>query len=258
LACIKQAYADYGVVFFREQSLDEAGHIALASRFGKININRFFAAHPRHPEIAMVVKEIDQDTNIGGGWHTDHSYDRDPAMGSILVAKSLPLTGGDTCFVSMYDAFSGLSEGLKQTLRGLNAVHSARHIFGAGAGYAETTEAGDERIGNATAVDMLQDQIHPVVIKHPLSGKEALYVNPGFTLYFEGWTAEESMPLLQYLYAQAVQADYVGRFVWKPGSVAFWDNRATWHFAQNDNQGMRREMHRITIEGCSLEGSSAH
>ncbi|MFT7041986.1 MAG: taurine dioxygenase [Candidatus Azotimanducaceae bacterium] len=255
LMCIKQAYADYGVVFLRGQALDEESHIALASRFGKININRFFTAHPHHPEIAMVVKEADQETNIGGGWHTDHSYDKDPAMGSILVAKSLPPTGGDTCFVSMYDAFNGLSDGLKKTLRGLNAVHSARHIFGAGAGYAENAEAGDDRISNATAVDALEDPIHPVVIKHPLSGKEALYVNPGFTLSFEGWTAEESMPLLQYLYTQAVQPHYVGRFVWRPGSVAFWDNRATWHFAQNDYQGMRREMHRITIDGCPLEGS---
>lgn len=85
LKTIKQAYSDYGVVFFRDQSLDEAGHIALAKQFGNININRFFAAHPQHPEIAMVVKEKDQETNIGGGWHTDHSYDQDPAMGSILV-----------------------------------------------------------------------------------------------------------------------------------------------------------------------------
>jgi taurine dioxygenase len=257
LKIIKQAYADYGVVFFREQSLDENSHIALADKFGDININRFFKAHPAHPEIAMVAKEAEQTSNIGGGWHTDHSYDEAPAMGSILVAKTLPPTGGDTSFVSMYDAFNGLSAGLKQTLRGLRAVHSARHVFGAGEGYAQDKDGTGDRIGNTAAVDALVDPVHPVVITHPLSGKEALYVNPGFTLHFEGWTAEESQPLLQYLFAQATQDKHVGRFVWQPGSVAFWDNRATWHFAQNDYQGMRRVMHRITIDGCALEASAA-
>lgn len=254
---IKKAYADHGVVFFRDQALDEDGHIALASRFGDININRFFKAHPQHPEIALVLKEPDQQTNIGGGWHTDHSYDEDPAMGSILVAKELPDSGGDTWFVSMYDAFDGLSEGLKQTLRGLRAVHSARHVFGSGKGYTQSDDVAGERIGNSEAADALSDPIHPVVIRHPLSGKEALYVNPTFTLHFEGWTVEESQPLLHYLYQHAVRDDHVCRFAWRPGSVAFWDNRATWHFAQNDYNGKRREMHRITIDGCPLEGSAA-
>jgi taurine dioxygenase len=255
LAIIKQAYSDYGLVFFRDQSIDEASHIALAKQFGKININRFFAAHPSHPEIAMVSKEKDQQTNIGGGWHTDHSYDQDPAMGSILVAKVLPESGGDTWFVSMYDAFDGLSEGLKQTLRGLNAVHSAQHVFGAGQGYDEKDEFAGDRIGNAEVAESLTDPVHPVVIRHPLSGKEALYVNGAFTLNFEGWSREESMPLLSYLFSQCILEKNIGRFQWHPGSIAFWDNRATWHFAQNDYQGMRREMHRITIDGCPLVGS---
>ena len=103
--------------------------------------------------IAMVVKEPDQETNIGGGWHIDHSYDEAPAMGSILVAKALPENGGDTWFVSMYDAFSGLSDGLKCTLRGLRAVHSARHLFGTGKGYTQTTDVAGSRIGNPEAAD---------------------------------------------------------------------------------------------------------
>ena len=99
---------------------------------------------------------------------------------------------------------------------------------------------------------MLADPVHPVVVKHPLSGKLCLYVNSAFTLRFEGWTAEESAPLLAYLYEQAPSEANVTKFKWQPGSVAFWDNRATWHYALNDYQGQRREMHRITIEGCAL------
>ena len=89
--------------------------------------------------------------------------------------------------------------------------------------------------------------------RKPLSGKEALYVNPSFTLRFEGWTNEESAPLLSYLYEVSVKEANICRFQWRPGSVAFWDNRATWHFAQNDYAGERREMHRITLEGCPLQ-----
>lgn len=252
---IKETFADYGLIFFRNQALTEDDHIALAKRFGPVVVNRFFAAHPDYPEIALVTKEKHQETNIGGGWHTDHSYDTEPAMGSILVARELPKTGGDTWFVSMYQAMDNLSEGLKQTLRGLRAVHSAKHIFGNQGGYQATEDVAGDRIGNPEAAAALEDPVHPVVIVHPLSGKEALYVNPAFTLNFEGWTPEESAPLLNYLYQQSVQPADICRFEWQPGSIAFWDNRATWHFAQNDYAGQRREMHRITIGGCKLNSA---
>ena len=94
---------------------------------------------------------------------------------------------------------------------------------------------------NKAAADELVDPIHPVIIRHPLSGKEALYVNPGFTRHFLGWTIEESEPLLELLYQKAVAEARICKFQWQPGSIAFWDNRATWHFAQNDYQGQRRE-----------------
>jgi taurine dioxygenase len=91
-----------------------------------------------------------------------------------------------------------------------------------------------------------------VVITHPQSGRKALYVNPGFTLHFEGWSMEESKPLLDYLYTQATLMEHTTRFKWDVGSIAFWDNRCTWHYALNDYQGERREMHRITLEGGPL------
>ena len=109
-AVIRQAYADNGVIFFRDQTLSEKDHIAFAERWAPININRFFAAHPGYPQIAVVAKEKDQKDNIGGGWHTDHSYDSEPAMGSILVARVLPDTGGDTMFASMYRAYDTLDD----------------------------------------------------------------------------------------------------------------------------------------------------
>ncbi|MBU2606064.1 MAG: TauD/TfdA family dioxygenase [Alphaproteobacteria bacterium] len=250
---IKQAYAEHGVLFFRDQDLSEDDHIAFGERFAPININRFFAAHPDYPEIAMVAKEADQKDNIGGGWHTDHSYDVEPAMGSVLVARVLPETGGDTFFASMYRAYDTLDDATKAEIEGLNAVHSAKHIFGSQEQtYYNTTDAGGGRIGNAAAADVLEDVVHPVVITHPLSGKKALYVNPGFTVGIAGMSKEQGAELLERLFAHAMKKEHAYLFSWKPGSVAFWDNRSTWHWALNDYHGQRRIMHRITLEGCAL------
>ncbi len=241
------------MLFFRDQDLSEAEHIAFGERFAPININRFFAAHPDHPEIAMVAKEADQRDNIGGGWHTDHSYDVEPAMGSVLVARVLPETGGDTFFASMYRAYDTLDDATKAEIDGLSAVHSAKHIFGSQEkNYYNTTDAGGNRIGNAAAADELDDVVHPVVITHPLSGKKALYVNPGFTVGIAGKSREEGQVLLARLFSHAMKQEHTYRFCWRPGSVAFWDNRSTWHWALNDYQGQRRIMHRITLEGCPL------
>ncbi|MFC0685303.1 TauD/TfdA dioxygenase family protein [Novosphingobium clariflavum] len=258
-AAVRRAFAEHGVIFFRDQSIDEAQHIAFARRWGAININRFFAAHPAYPEIALVVKEPDQQHNIGGGWHTDHSYDFEPALGSILAARELPPEGGATAFASMYAAYDGLPERLKARIEGRRAVHSARHVFGSKAALYEAAQdtRGDGsragRIGNAAAADVLDDPVHPVVIVHPLSGKRAIYVNPGFTLHIQGLDAAESADLLAELYAHCQKPEFQEDFHWRDGSIAFWDNRATWHYAYNDYHGHRREMHRITIEGVALE-----
>ena len=247
VATIRRTLFDRGVVFFRDQAISPEQHIAFAERFAPININRFFTKVDGFGgRIAEVRKEPNQTKNIGGGWHTDHSYDQIPALGSILLARELPEEGGDTLFASMYAAWDALSDGLKQTLSGMRAIHSSRHVFGR----TDRPEQQDGRLGNPEAAT--QDAIHPVGIRHPGSGRIALYVNPAFTLRFEGWTDEESKPLLDYLYRHAARPEFQYRFQWQPGSIAFWDNRATWHYAANDYQGERRLMHRITIAGCEL------
>ena len=250
---VQRAFVEHGVVFFRDQKLTPEQHIAFARRWGPIDVNRFFKAAPGYPEIAEVRKEPEQKTNIGGGWHTDHSYDQEPAMGSILLAREVPEEGGDTLFANMYRAFEALSPGLQRTLEGLSAVHGSAHIFGKG-GVNDRNPEGASRYGNQEAVGA--DVVHPVVIKHPLSGRKALYVNRAFTLRFDGWTPEDSKPLLDYLYQHASRPEFTCRFHWREGSVAFWDNRATWHYAANDYQGERRLMHRITVAGCALQAAA--
>jgi taurine dioxygenase len=248
IEAIRHALFRHGVVFFRDQKLTPEQHVAFAQRFGTINVNRFFKAVDGYPMVAEVRKEPDQVGNIGGGWHTDHSYDQVPAMGSILYAREVPETGGDTLFASMYAAYDALSDGLKETLERLQAVHSSRHVFGVEA-YAGRGDLKGRYLNPEAAT---QDAVHPVVVRHPGSGRKALYVNAAFTVRILGWTDEESRPLLQYLYQHAARPEFTYRFQWREGSLAFWDNRCTWHYALNDYHGHRRLMHRITVEGVAL------
>jgi len=246
-AALLDAHARFGVLFFRDQTLTPEQHEALAERLGEINVNRFFTPVPGHPRIAEVRKEAEQLANIGGGWHTDHSYDQVPAMGSMLYAREIPPLGGDTLFASTCAAYDALSDGMKAMLGSLCAVHSSRHVFGASANRPADLAG---RLGNQEAAT--QDAVHPVVITHPRSGRRSLFVNPGFTVRFQDWTIEESAPLLQYLYRHVARPEFTYRFHWAPGSLAFWDNRATWHYALNGYHGSRRLLHRITLEGEAI------
>lgn len=247
---LRTALFEHGVLIFRGQSLTPEQHIALSERIAPIDVNRFFPADPAYPVIAKVEKTAEQTTNIGGGWHTDHSYDIAPAMGSVLVARDLPPGGGDTLFADLYAAYDTLDAETKAQLVGLRAVHGSDHVFGEKGVYAQSDQPELAKGGVETP-----ETVHPVVIRHPGSGKPVLYVNPSFTLRFEGQTREESLPLLMKLFAHAMKMERVHTVVWEPGMVAIWDNRATWHFAKNDYHGHYRLMHRITLAGCELEAA---
>ena len=248
LEAIKQAVYQNGVALFRGQhDFTPEAHIAFARRWGGIDLNNYFPLTEGHPEIAVVRKRADQVTNIGGGWHTDHSYDQVPAMGSVLVARTLPPSGGDTLWAHMGAAYDALSDDLKQEIEGLEAYHSADHIYEEDGLYAQTDMAADLR-----GQSLRTGATHPVVIRHPHTGRRLLYVNSAFTLNFVGRTRAESLPLLKRLYDAASAADNTCRVAWEPGSVAIWDNRTTWHLAMNDYQGHAREMHRITLTGEPL------
>ena len=244
---IRGTFLEHGVIVIRDQDLTPEQHLAAARRFGEVNVNRFFTPVDGHPEVAEVRKEAHQEKNIGNKWHTDHSYDDAPALGSMIYAIEVPPAGGDTLFANMSLAYETLSDGMKDMLSKLEAVHSSRHVFGPGV---KSSPDVADRYRNAEQA--VQDAVHPVVIRHPDTGRKVLYVNPTFTVRFDGWTEEESKPLLDYLYAHAARPDFSCRVRWEKGLLGLWDNRATWHLALNDYHGHRRLMHRVTIEGTTL------
>ena len=242
---IRTLLAERGVVFFRDQDLTPDQHKAFARQFGEIVVNPVYGNLDGHPEIMPVVKEPGDKYNIGDTWHSDMSYMEEPPMGSILYAREVPPHGGDTLWSNMTMAYETLPDPLKRMLAGLKAVHSDRFL---------TARVAERNAGRSTRLRTDRDgqelnATHPVLRTHDESGKLALYVNYPFTWAFEGMSREESLPLLNQLVAHATRPEFCCRFRWRKGSIAFWDNRCTMHYACNDYHGFRREMHRITIAG---------
>ena len=244
IAAIRQALVEHQVVFFRDQSLTPQAQVRFGARFGPLNIHPYVAGMAGQPEVMEIIKEPEDRVNFGGGWHSDMSFLPRPAIASILYAVQLPDWGGDTLFSSQAAAYDALSPGLKTTLEGLNAVHSAGREYSAKGHSAQKRQS----MAVVEAEGAVGEYVHPVVLVHPETGRKALYVNPAFTMRFDGWTKRESRPLLDYLFDHCRFEGFTCRFAWAAGSVAFWDNRSVWHFALNDYAGQRRHMRRVTID----------
>jgi taurine dioxygenase len=243
IAEIRGALLEHKVIFFRDQDITPAQHLAFAKRFGEVVEYPMVKGLDEAPEIVPVVKLPHEKHNFGGMWHTDTSYLECPPMGAVLVARELPPFGGDTMFANMVLAYDQLSEGMKRTLAGLIGISSSAK--------AEVTKSREDRMATGAKVEHGKElrAEHPVVRTHPETGEKVLYVNYGHTVGFKDMTEAESAPILQYLFEHQRRPELTCRFQWAPGSIAFWDNRATQHNPLNDYHGYKRVMHRITIAG---------
>jgi taurine dioxygenase len=251
IAAIRGALNEHQVIFFRDQQLTPAQQVAFGARFGPLNIHPYVAGMAGQPEVMEIIKEPEDRINFGGGWHSDMSFLERPAIGSILYALEVPEMGGDTLFASQAAAYDALSDGLKRTLEGLSAVHSASREYSAQGHSAQKRSS----MSVAEADGYVGEFVHPMVLVHPETGRKALYVNPAFTLRIDGWKTSESKALLDYLFQHCRYEGFTCRFRWEPGSVAFWDNRSVWHFALNDYPGQRRHMRRVTVDPWPAEAA---
>lgn len=243
VAALRRAWLDHQVIFFRDQDLSPQQFLAFAERFGRSVEYPLVKGIPGFPTI-IEVKKLEHERNAFGAiWHSDTVYLEEPPMGSMLLARELPPYGGDTLFANMVLAYETLSQGMQQMLSRLKAVHSSAKAF-----VSKTREDRVRADGRDTARGEYRAE-HPVVRTHPETGRKALYVNPAHTVCLSGMSEEESAPILDYLYRHQTRPEFTCRFVWQPGSLAFWDNRCVQHNPINDYDGFRRLMHRITLAG---------
>ena len=232
---ISHALAQHLVIFFREQKLSTDQHKAFGRYFGRLHVHPVVGMK-EHPEVIEISADENSKYIAGEVWHADVTCDPEPPMGSILYMHRVPGNGGgDTLFSNMYRAYETLSEPVRRMIDGLAAVHDGERVYRL-------------RQGRTEHRDYPRSE-HPMVRTHPVTGRRALYVNPNFTSHISGVSRHESDAILDMLYRHAARDDFKCRFKWRPGSIAFWDNRCAQHQAMWDYFPQKRYGQRVTIAG---------
>lgn len=255
IAGIRKALLDHLVVALPGQSLSLDDLERFTDALGGRDVTPFVKPIEGRPHVIRILKEPHEKLNFANAWHTDLSYLEAPPSFTVLYCLETPPCGGDTVWANQYMAFETLSAGLRDTLMGLNAVHSAGAAYGTG-GYLDGVK---DKMSTKIepSKDAYREQIHPVVIAHAETNRPSLYVNPVYTQRISGWTKAESDGLLAHVYKHAVNENFTWRLKWAKGTLAIWDNRCTQHFALNDYHGFRREMVRTSVKGSKPRAAQA-
>jgi taurine dioxygenase len=239
IAAVREVLNTFHVVFFRDQHLTDDQQAAFGRQFGELTEGHpVIPAVEGHPEVLA----IDSREDRASWWHTDVTFLPTPPLGSILSMRTCPETGGDTEWASLQDAYDRLAEPVRTLCDGLIAVHFDPW-------FAADVEARGGYDWDGGHHDKLLPALHPVVRTHPENGRRGLFVNPQFTRTVLGLSDNESDAVLQMLYRHCQKPEFTCRFRWRPGSVAFWDNRATLHYALDDYGDALRVAHRVTLRG---------
>ena len=245
---IRDAWLEHLVLFFPDQHLTPEAQRTFAAQFGELT-----SAHPVEAALADDPEVLPVDS-VGGGrtdfWHSDVTFVARPPMASILSAVTLPPAGGDTMWTNMRLAYDTLAEPLRRLCDGLTAFHFVPE-------FASAVARGEGKVWEGERVETMVPVEHPVVRQHPETGRHALFVSPGFTTAIQGFPARQSADLLRLLFRHSTQPELTCRYRWEPGSVAFWDNRATMHYGVHDYGSARRVMHRVTLQGDPPRGPAA-
>jgi taurine dioxygenase len=242
---IRRAFHDWMVLVFPDQQLDPGEHKAFGLRFGELHVHpQLRGAKMKHPEVLPVVTNADTPFTPGDGWHTDVTCDPVPPLGSMLYIRETPeCGGGDTLYADMYMAYELLSEPMKRFLEGLTAIHDGAGPFSEQAEYGLGAPSPDGGFPQAE---------HPVVTRHPETGRKVLYVNSGFTTRIVGLSAAESRGVLDILFRHVESNPKLScRVRWSPNTLTFWDNRCTQHHALWDYYPHTRIGGRVSILGDS-------
>lgn len=245
---IKQAWYDHSVVFFPGQVMTPSQQEAFTQQIGEFGHNPFIKAMDDHPNVLEVRREAHETAkNFGAGWHSDWSFQECPPSATILHSKIIPPVGGDTRFAdcaSAYDALSGTMQGI---VEGLTVLHSAAPSYGPKGVFAKETQTRSMEIKPSSTAEKLR--AHPLVRRHPGSGRKLLFVNPTYSVRIETLHENESAALLKMLFEVITRDEFIYSHAWQPDTLLMWDNRCVLHSAQGGYDGHRRLMHRTVVAG---------
>lgn len=248
VAAIRKAFLEHQVLFFTGQRFGADSFAAAAEKFGEIDPPHI--GLEKHPDNAKVMVAASRkgkgDSQYNDIWHSDGSYEEAPPLGSLLHPMTLPPVGGDTLFVSMYAAYEHLSDSIKSMIDGMQVFHDGVPTF---MPYLldPSVKDGPERLRKMKVEK--PGCVHPMVIRHPESGRPALFVSRAYATRVMGLSEIESRHLINLLCEHCEQANFQVRWRWSEGDVAFWDNRCTLHYAAKDYGLHDRAMMRVTLKG---------
>lgn len=236
------ALIEHKVLMLRDQHLTTEQHVRMSRQFGELEVHPM-RPQGEFPEILVLDNHKDNPVLSTDVWHSDTTFRKNPTKYTILRCQIMPKVGGDTLWANMEAAYNGLSEPIRKMIDGLRAVHdfqNFRVLF-------ENTD--EDRAKLRRMEELFPNPSHPVVRTHPVTGRKCIYVNPQFTLRIDGLEPAESRAILDVLFAQAQVPEYQLRLRWAPGTIVFWDNRSTQHYAANDYYPERRRMERTAVIG---------
>ena len=245
-----EALMENEVLVFPEIDITVEEQAAFGRQFGELSVHPFSPHDAEMPELIVLDNDGERPPLATDVWHSDETFREVPPMGTILRARIVPEVGGDTVFASMTSAFEGLSDRWQCFLTGLEAVHDFkpfRRLYSGDPASRGKLHAMEEQFPNP---------VHPVVRLHPVTGKKVVFVSPQFTQHIKGMTEGESQSILDMLYRLIDVPEYQFRVAWKPGTMVFWDNRSTQHYAARDYLPHRRRMERVTLKGDKVIGAA--
>lgn len=238
---IYRLWLEHSLIIIRNQDIAPDDQVSFAKRFGDPDSYPFLKGIPGHPEINEVLKDKDDKLNFGGVWHTDTPYKKKPPKASMLYAREIPPSGGDTLFSNQYLAQDHLSDDIKEQIKNRYAIFRSDPV--------EVSQTRSSKKSTQLGEDKSFVARHPIVRTHPETNKKSLYLSPAHTTQIEGFDTQASGELLSLLFAHQTKPDFIGRHKWKKGDIVIWDNRCLLHFPINDYHGHRRLLHRITLKG---------
>ena len=246
VAFLRSKWVEYGLIVFPKLPLSHDEFKDFALSFGNFGDDPFISSLPDYPNIAEIKRSANEKaTPFGGTWHSDWSFMKKPPSATLLHSKIIPPVGGNTLFANTERSFAALSDGMKNKLRNLKVIHSAKIPYADDGFYALEKEERSMKI--LPSKEAKATCSHPMIKVHPETKKECLFINPVYTINIEGFSEDESQELLWELYEHMIQDKFVYEHVWKEDMLIMWDNRTVMHQASGGYDGYERLLHRITL-----------
>ena len=246
VAFLRSKWVEYGLIVFPKLPLSHDEFKDFALSFGNFGDDPFISSLPDYPNIAEIKRSANEKaTPFGGTWHSDWSFMKKPPSATLLHSKIIPPVGGNTLFANTEKSFAALPEDMKNRLRNLKVIHSAKIPYADDGFYALEKEERSMKI--LPSKEAKATFSHPMIKVHPETKKECLFINPVYTINIEGFSEDESQELLWELYEHMTQDKFVYEHVWNEDMLIMWDNRTVMHQASGGYDGYERLLHRITL-----------